>query len=277
MRKEIPRNLQEQAMSERYLKRGVIMLNQRAINMKTLGGWDTNFWTITSKIVRRAVEWKRIAAEACQLDVVDSPPSAGLLGVVVATSVCGSTSVYGFDSMSWPYHYFTQGDSLEWNKQDAHVLSKWENLERLRYPCLTQHGGRVKAMLRQLASGERVEGASAHDWLVEVLRGRVIHVKILSLSVGWVGCGQDQMATIRELNRTNAIELRIGGWGLQDSSLRIHNASLACAPEKYKEQAKASRIEIPPMYPGSGPYESYWPQLRKYFFPRLPTCVVRRV
>mmetsp|Transcript_5990 Transcript_5990/g.21919 ORF Transcript_5990/g.21919 Transcript_5990/m.21919 type:complete len:253 (-) Transcript_5990:3164-3922(-) len=252
MRKEIPRNLQEQAMSERYLKRGVIMLNQRAINMKTLGGWDTNFWTITSKIVRRAVEWKRIAAEACQLDVVDSPPSAGLLGVVVATSVCGSTSVYGFDSMSWPYHYFTQGDSLEWNKQDAHVLSKWENLERLRYPCLTQHGGRVKAMLRQLASGERVEGASAHDWLVE-------------------------MATIRELNRTNAIELRIGGWGLQDSSLRIHNASLACAPEKYKEQAKASRIEIPPMYPGSGPYESYWPQLRKYFFPRLPTCVVRRV
>jgi len=276
------------------------MLNQRAINMKTLGGWDTNFWTITSKIVRRAVEWKRIAAEACQLDVVDSPPSAGLLGygpipstsntgyklspgadtgcsVVVATSVCGSTSVYGFDSMSWPYHYFTQGDSLEWNKQDAHVLSKWENLERLRYPCLTQHGGRVKAMLRQLASGERVEGASAHDWLVEVLRGRVIHVKILSLSVGWVGCGQDQMATIRELNRTNAIELRIGGWGLQDSSLRIHNASLACAPEKYKEQAKASRIEIPPMYPGSGPYESYWPQLRKYFFPRLPTCVVRRV
>ena len=61
----------------------------------------------------RAAKWKEQVAQQCGLSNT-KPPSTVILTILMATSICNRTSVYGFDQNSFPYHYYSVEDAMEW-------------------------------------------------------------------------------------------------------------------------------------------------------------------
>jgi len=166
-----------------------------------------------------ATKWKRKVGEAkCGPEAHMYNPSTGLIALVFASAFCHSTTVYGFDDLSWPYHYYTIEDALAWFQWDPRLGRKWKTTDRLQHPCLTKHGitmDKLKANHERLQANASAVLRRSHDWPLE-------------------------RAVLRELARQGLITLNIPSpeEELEDEVLERHRAELACAPEAVRRRAQ---------------------------------------